>query len=70
MTSPNPKRPEPNAGAFLGPDILAPIPMRTLSDDYRDVPADPPEERVPSPEPRGLIARIIERLKGGPAKGQ
>ncbi len=70
MTSPNPKRPERNAGAFLGPDILAPIPSRTLSDDYRDEPADPPEERVPPPEPPGLLARIVQRLKGGPAKGQ
>ena len=70
MTAPDPRRQEPNAGAFLGPDVLAPVPMRTLSDDYRDLPADPPEERVPPPEQPGLVARIVARLKGGPATGQ
>ncbi len=53
MTSPNPKRPEPNAGAFLGPDILAPIPMRTLSDDYRDEPANPPRSGCLRPNRQG-----------------
>jgi len=49
--------------AALGPDILAGVPLRTLSDDYRDEPVDPPEERIPEPEPRGRFRRLIDRLR-------
>jgi hypothetical protein len=57
------RRVERNAGAFLGPDMLAPVPMRTLSDDYRDEPAEPEDsDRVPDPEPPGPIRRVVERL--------
>jgi hypothetical protein len=70
MTSPNPKPRDKSAGAFLGPDFLAAVPIRTLSDDYQDLPAEPPEDRVPDPERPGLISRIVERLKGGPTTGQ
>lgn len=41
MAEREPTKAQRNAGAFLGPDVLAPVPMRTLSDDYRDVPVDP-----------------------------
>jgi hypothetical protein len=53
---------ERSAGAFLGPDILVPAPMRTLSDEYRDEPTDPEDEREPEREPPSLIRRIVERL--------
>jgi hypothetical protein len=66
MSPPKPKRPERNAGAFLGPDMLIPVPMRTLSDEIRDEPTEPEEEREPEPEPPGLIRRAFERLTRRP----
>jgi hypothetical protein len=66
MSRPKPKRAERNAGAFLGPDILAPVPIRTLSDDFRDEPTEPEEERVPEPEPPSLLRRVLERLARRP----
>ena len=66
MSGPKPKRPERNSGAFLGPDMLAPVPMRTLSDDYHDEPTEPEDDRVPEPEPPGLLRRVVERLTGRP----
>jgi hypothetical protein len=62
MGEPQPKRAEPNAGAFLGPDLLIPVPMRTLPGGYRDQPSEPDDDREPPPEPPGLVARIRERL--------
>jgi hypothetical protein len=63
MGEPKPKQAQRNAGAFIGPDILAPVPMRTLSDDYHDVPAEPEDsDRVPPPEPRGRIQRFLDRI--------
>jgi len=64
MGEPRPKRAERNAGAFLGPDILIPIPMRTLSDDYDDWPTEPSDDREPPPEPPGIVARIRESFAG------
>ena len=64
MPEPEPKRAEHNAGAFLGPDILAPIPLHTLSDEYHDEPTEPEDDRVPEPEPPGLFRRIVDRLRG------
>jgi hypothetical protein len=66
MSRPKPRRAERNAGAFLGPDILVPAPMRTLSDDYRDEPTEPEEEREPEEEPLGVFRRMIERLARRP----
>jgi hypothetical protein len=64
------RRPEHNAGAFLGPDMTVPVPMRTLSDDYRDTPAEPEDsDRVPEPEPPSRIRRLIGRL-AGPSSGR
>jgi hypothetical protein len=57
------KRVEKNAGAFLGPDMLAAVPMRTLSDEYQDTPVDPPDDHVPPADPPGFLRRAIERLK-------
>ena len=52
----------PKTKAFLGPDILAPVPLRTLSDDWHDQATDPPEERPPEREPPNLVRRVIDRL--------
>jgi hypothetical protein len=63
MSRPKPRRAERNAGAFLGPDITVPVPMRTLSDDYTDEPAEAEDsERVPDPEPPGFLRRAVEQL--------
>lgn len=65
MSRPSGRRePVRNAGAFLGPDLLVPAPMRTLSDDYHDEPAEPVDsEAVPEPESPGLVRRVIDGLK-------
>lgn len=66
--SPRP-RPIRNAGAFLGPDLLVPVPLKTLSDEYRDEPAEPEDsDREPEPEPPGRVRRVIDRLTGKPAR--
>jgi hypothetical protein len=36
--------------------------MRTLSDEYEDLPVDPEDDRVPEPEPPGVIRRLIESV--------
>jgi hypothetical protein len=65
MSGPKPRRVERNAGAFLGPDVLVPAPMRTLGDDYHDEPAEPEDsDREPEAEPPGAIKRIVDRLTG------
>ncbi len=57
------KAPERNAGAFLGPDVLLPVPMRTLSDEYHDAPTEPVDsDRVPEPEAKGAIGRLVDRV--------
>lgn len=59
--------PERNAGAFLGPDLLVPVPMHTLEDEYRDEPAEPEDSaREPEPEPPGRVRRVLDRLTGRP----
>lgn len=61
------RRPERSAGAFLGPDLLVPVPLKTLSDDYRDEPAEPEDsDREPEPEPPGRVRRVLDRLTGQP----
>jgi hypothetical protein len=63
MSRSRPRRVERNAGAFLGPDVLVPAPMRTLSDDYRDEPTEPEDsDRVPEPEPPGLVRRVLDKV--------
>lgn len=66
MSRPNPSHPKRNAGAFLGPDMMVPAPMRTLSDEYHDAPTEPEDDHVPEPEPPGLIRRVVDRLTGQP----
>ena len=56
---------ERNAGAFLGPSDgggMLPVPMRTLSDDYSDVPEPEASDRVPEPEEPGLGRRFLDRV--------
>jgi hypothetical protein len=65
MPEPEPKRAVQNAGAFLTPNQggYIPVPMRTLSDDYHDVPTEPEDsDRVPEPEPPGLLRRVVDRI--------
>lgn len=65
MARPAKRRPERAAGAFLGPDLLVPVPIRTLSDAYRDVPAEPEDsDREPEPEAPGRVRRVVDRLTG------
>lgn len=64
MARPQPRRAERNAGAFLGPDLLVPAPMRTLADDYHDAPNEPEEsDRVPDPEPSGSGRNVMKLLR-------
>ncbi len=57
------QRPQRNAGAFLGPDVLMPVPLSTLSDEYRDEPSEPEDsDREPEPEPPGLVRRVVDKL--------
>lgn len=69
MSRTEPRRAQQNAGAFLGPDLLVPVPMRTLSDEIRDEPTEAAEEREPEPEPPGVIDRVRARLARRPASG-
>jgi hypothetical protein len=63
------RRPIHNAGAFLGPDLLVPVPLRTLSDDYHDEPAEPEDSaREPEPELPGRMRRLLDRLSGQPER--
>jgi hypothetical protein len=63
MTEAKHRQAQRNAGAFLGPDVLVPAPMRTLSDDYHDEPAEPEEsDREPVPEPPGKLRRLFAWL--------
>jgi hypothetical protein len=59
---------ERNAGAFMGPDIMVPVPMRTLSDDYEDRPTDPPDDAAPAPERPGRMSRLLGGI-GDAARG-
>ena len=63
MSEPKPKQAQHNAGAFLGPDLLAPIPMTTLSDEYHDGPAEPEDsDRVPPPAVPGRVRQLLDQL--------
>lgn len=59
---PHQPRRQQNAGAFMGPDIMAPIPMRTLDQEYDDHPVEPEDDRVPPPERPGLVKRAVDRV--------
>lgn len=64
MSRPRRRTAERNAGPFLAQYGTKAVPMRTLSDDYRDKPTEPEDsDREPEPEPRGLVRTIIDRLE-------
>jgi hypothetical protein len=48
MSRPKARKAERNAGAFLSPGIgsMIPVPMSTLSDEYRDEPTEPQDEHA------------------------
>ena len=58
-------RAERNAGAFMGPDIMVPVPMGTLGDEQpnpdRDLDLDLDDRPPPKPR-RGWLRRIIDGL--------
>jgi hypothetical protein len=69
MPEPKPKRAVHNAGAFLSPDVTSgpiPVPMSTLSDEYKDEPTEPEEDHEPEPEPPGVVRRVVDRLTHRP----
>lgn len=57
-------RPESSAGAFMGPDIMVPVPTRPLGIDPE--PKEPASEAdVPiAPAQAGIVERLIRRLTG------
>jgi len=55
---------EPRFDGIAGPFQGIGLPqVRTLSDEYRDTPEPEDSERIPPPEPPGLIRRITGRLQ-------
>jgi hypothetical protein len=67
MSRPSPRRAEGNAGAFLGPDVMIPVPMRPLPAEGHDGPTGPIEsDREPTPEAPGFIRRLLARLSPQP----
>jgi len=51
------------SGAFLGDGFgNAPVPIRTLSDEYQDTPEPQDSDRVPDPVPEGLATRAVRRV--------
>jgi hypothetical protein len=54
-------RGERNAGAFMGPDIMVPVPMGTLGDE--PLPDRDSDDDRPPPKPRrGWLRRIADAL--------
>jgi hypothetical protein len=53
-------RAEPNAGAFMGPDIMVPVPMGTLGEE--PVTDDDPHDAPQEPRRRGWLERVLDRL--------
>ncbi len=51
------------SGAFLSDGFQnIPVPIKTLSDEYHDRPEPEDSDRVPEPEPEGLVTRVAHRL--------
>jgi hypothetical protein len=55
---------------FLTPDGVIGIPaVRTLSDEYRDVPEPVDSDREPAPEPPGRLKRAMARVRDRVKRG-
>ena len=55
---------EPRFDGFLTPDGVIGIPaVRTLSDEYREVPEPVDSDREPAPEPPGRVKRATGRVR-------
>ena len=53
------------SGAFLGDGFQnIPVPIRTLSDEYHDMPEPQDSNRVPDPAPEGLVTRMVHSIRG------
>lgn len=53
------------SGAFLGDGFMnIPVPIKTLSDEYRDTPEPRDSDRVPDPEPEGVVTRVVHKVTG------
>jgi len=66
MSRREPKQAEGNVGAFLGPDMLVPTPIRTLEDEYDDQPSEPQDsDHEPEPASPGTCTGMSSRA--GPA---
>jgi hypothetical protein len=55
------RRGEPNAGAFMGPDVMIPTPMGTLGDS--PAPPEPASDDELPPRRQGTVERILERVR-------
>lgn len=52
-----------NAGAFLGPDVLIPVPIHTLSDEIPREPDELEAERRGPVRPEGQPEHLRDRLR-------
>jgi hypothetical protein len=50
-------------GVLMGSRAIGLPAVRVLSDEYRDTPEPEDSERVPPPEPPGLVRRLLARLR-------
>lgn len=58
------EQPEPRFDGVLAANGPYGLPaIRTLSDEYRDVAEPEDSSRVPPAEPRGLLNRVVDRLR-------
>jgi len=59
----NPEEPRFDGVLGVSSEIGLPL-VRNLSQEYRDRPEPEDSDRVPPPAPRGLMTRILDRLRG------
>jgi hypothetical protein len=53
---------ERNAGAFMGPDIMVPVPMEPLGTEHGDGDRENDEAEPRARPRRGWLQRIVDRL--------
>jgi hypothetical protein len=54
--------PERNAGAFMGPDIMVPVPMGTLGDEPPAAGSDEDDDLPQAKPGRSWLRRLMDRL--------